>query len=113
MMGLSRRASLSSLVAVLGGQSEVYQSHLCPHLGSDEPSSNLADIDCVAAISIHQALVDVKWLYFFCIEKLDNTSLFLTDINYDRNCFVELFLKAKFYRQFKIITALLPKATKR
>ena len=51
-------------------------------------SSNCTDINCLVAINIHQAFVDVDTQHFFCIEELNYTSMFLTDINYDRNCFL-------------------------
>ena len=92
-LSLSRQASFSSLVAVLGRpERSLSITSLSPlwkrqtHLPTD--------IDSLAAINIPQAYADVDWLYF-CIDELNNTSLFLTDAHYDRNCFVRLFFTVK------------------
>ena len=42
------------------------------------------------------AFMDVDWFNFFCIEKLTDTSLFPTDIYYDRICFLRLYIPQKF-----------------
>ena len=106
LMSILGRASFRHWRLCLGGQSNVCQSHLCHPFGRTNLSSDRADIDCLAAINIHQAFVCDDWLYF-CLEKLNNTSVFLTYIHYDKNCFMKLFLRPKFYSQFEIIIALL------
>ena len=60
-------------------------------------SSNCADIHCTAAMNMQQARVmNVSWLLAFLFEALDNKSLFLTEIHYDKNCFPTLIYRQNF-----------------